>query len=64
MIKTIVAICALSFATLAIAQQGTAPAPPAGPTAAQCQQGWKQGQKWTKQQFEAACLKMKDGQKN
>jgi hypothetical protein len=64
MIKIIVSICALSFATLAVAQQGTAPTPPTGPTAAECQKGWQQGSKWAKEQFEAACLKIKEGQKN
>lgn len=41
----------------------TTPAPPVGPTAVECNQGWKEGSQWTKEQFTAACLKLKEGQK-
>jgi hypothetical protein len=55
----------LLFSTATIAQtQGTPPPPPTGPSAAQCQEGYKEGSQWTKQQFEAACLRIKEGQKN
>jgi hypothetical protein len=65
MTKTLATIFALSLCTtVASAQQGTPPPPPAGPTAVECQQGWKEDSRWTKAQFEAACLKIKEGQKN
>ena len=46
----------------AFAQQQPAPPPPAGPTVVQCNQGYKDGMQWTKEQFAAACLRLK--QKN
>ena len=36
---------------------------PNTPTIAQCQAGWKDGMDWTKEQFEAACLKVRQGSK-
>ena len=65
MVKIIATFCVLSFAsTVAVAQQQTAPPPPAGPTAVDCQQGWKEGSRWTQEQFTAACTKICEGQKN
>jgi hypothetical protein len=65
MVKIIAMLCALSFgSTIAVAQQQTPPPPPAGPTAADCQQGWKEGSRWTQEQFTAACTKLREGQKN
>jgi len=52
------------FSTAAVAQQGSTPPPPSGPTQVQCQEGYKQGMQWTKQQFEAASLKLKESNKN
>jgi len=63
MLRMTATILALSFgSSIALAQ--TAPPPPAGPTMVQCEQGWKQGSQWTKDQFEAACVKLREGKKN
>ena len=62
--KFVMAACALGLLSgSALAQKATTPPPPAGPTDVQCQQGWKQGMKWTKDQFQQACMKMKDSKK-
>ena len=65
MLKALTTICAVTlFSMAAVAQQGSAPPPPSGPTQVQCQEGHKQGMQWTKQQFETACLKFKESNKN
>jgi hypothetical protein len=62
MLKAISILCAVSFAATAAMAQ-TAPTPPKGPTAVECQQGWKDGSQWKKAEFEAACMKIKDREK-
>ena len=52
------------ISTAAVAQQGTAPPPPTGPTEMQCQEGYKEGMQWTRDQFTSACLKLREGKKN
>jgi hypothetical protein len=66
MLKVLATLCALSVGSaVALAQQQrTPPPPPTGPSAADCQQGWKADSKWTQQEFVAACAKIKEGQKN
>lgn len=60
-------LTALAFAGLfsgtVIAQTTTAPPPPAGPTAIQCREGWKDGMPWNKEAFEAACAKLRQSEK-
>jgi hypothetical protein len=58
----VTAFVASFVSSIALAQ--TAPPPPTGPSMAQCEQGWKQGSQWTKDQFEAACLKLRESKKN
>ncbi len=43
----------------AVAQTRTPPPPPKGPTVVQCNQGYKEGMGWTRQQFTQACRKLK-----
>jgi hypothetical protein len=62
MLKTIGILCAVTFAS-ATAMAQTAPVPPTGPTSVQCKDGWKEGMQWTKAQFEAACMKIREGEK-
>jgi hypothetical protein len=65
MLKVLATLCALSVGSAAaLAQQQTPPVPPIGPTAVDCQQGWKADSKWTQEQFTAACAKIREGQKN
>ena len=65
MVKVLATLCALSIgSTVALAQQQTPPPPPTGPSAADCQQGWKQDSRWTQEQFVSACTKIREGQKN
>ena len=65
MLKTIITTCATAFvASAAFAQTGTAPQPPMGPTEMQCQEGYKDGMQWTRDQFTAACAKLREGKKN
>lgn len=46
----------------ALAQTTPPPAPtPEVPTLAQCNEGYKDGMTWTKEQFEQACLKVRAG---
>ena len=35
------------------------PAPPAGPTIVQCNQGYQDGMPWTRQAFTAHCVKLR-----
>jgi hypothetical protein len=63
MLKAIVVMCAAALSTSALAQ-GTAPQPPIGPTEMQCQEGYKDGMQWTRDQFTAACAKLRDSKKN
>jgi hypothetical protein len=59
--RMIMSVCAAGmFASAALAQ--TTPAPPVGPTKVQCDQGYKEGSQWTKEQFTAACDKLRQGQ--
>jgi hypothetical protein len=65
MLKILATLCALGVGSAAaLAQQQTPPVPPTGPTAVDCQQGWKADSKWTQEQFTAACAKLREGQKN
>ena len=65
MLKIIAALCAVSLGSaVALAQQQTPPPPPTGPSAAECQQGWKADSKWSQQEFVSACAKIREGQKN
>jgi hypothetical protein len=65
MLKAIATIAAAALiSTAAVAQQGTAPPPPTGPTEMQCQDGYKEGMQWTRDQFTAACTKLREGKKN
>jgi Spy/CpxP family protein refolding chaperone len=60
MFKSSAIFCALSLlATAALAQTTSPPQPPMGPTQAQCDQGWKEGSQWTKDEFTTACQKLK-----
>jgi hypothetical protein len=64
MLKAIVTTCAMTaLATAAIAQQPT-PAPPIGPTALECQNGYKPGMQWTHDEFVSACAKLREGKQN
>lgn len=63
MLKAMVMTCAVAFSTAVLAQ-GTAPQPPIGPTEMQCQEGYKDGMQWTRDQFTAACAKLREGKKN
>lgn len=38
-----------------LAQTTAAPPPPLGPTALQCQEGYKQGMQWSQEEFTKAC---------
>lgn len=55
----------ITVATLgsAIAQTTAAPPPPVGPTAAQCQAGYKQGMEWTREAFTKACADLRNKDK-
>jgi hypothetical protein len=65
MLKAIVTTCAAALlSTAALAQTGTAPPPPTGPTAMQCQEGYKDGMQWTRDQFISACAKLNESKKN
>jgi len=65
MVKLFATVCLLGLgSSIAAAQQQTPPPPPVGPSAADCQQGWKDGSRWTQEQFVAACAKLREGQKN
>lgn len=61
MIKMLATVCALgAFSSAALAQ--TTPPPPIGPSKVQCDQGYREGSQWTKEQFTAACEKLRQGQ--
>ena len=62
MIKFIAAAFATSILATSVVAQ-TAPPPPAGPTIVECQNGYKDGMQWTKDQFEQACAKLRQGSK-
>jgi hypothetical protein len=64
MLKAIVTTCAVALFTTAALAQGTAPQPPMGPTEMQCQEGYKDGMQWTRDQFTAACAKLRESKKN
>ena len=65
MVKLFATVCLLGLgSSIAAAQQQSPPPPPVGPSAADCQQGWKDGSRWTQEQFVAACAKLREGQKN
>ena len=65
MLKAIATTAAAALiSTAAVAQQGTAPQPPMGPTEMQCQEGYKEGMQWTRDQFTAACEKLRESKKN
>jgi hypothetical protein len=64
MLKAIAMTAAAVLVSTAALAQGTAPQPPMGPTEMQCQEGYKEGMQWTRDQFTAACAKIRDGKKN
>lgn len=64
MLKAIVLMCAAAVVSTAALAQGTAPQPPMGPTEMQCQEGYKEGMQWTRDQFTAACAKLRESKKN
>jgi hypothetical protein len=64
MLKAIVVMCAAAVVSTAALAQGSAPQPPMGPTEMQCQEGYKQGMQWTRDEFTAACAKLREGRKN
>lgn len=49
-------LATLGFASSALAQTTPAPPPPTGPTIVQCNQGYKDGMPWTREQFTKACV--------
>jgi hypothetical protein len=59
-IASVLALGALSGS--ALAQATGTPPPPVGPTQVQCNQGWTANSQWSKEQFTAACAKLKQGQ--
>ena len=62
MLRIIALACAAGvFAGGAFAQTTPAPMPPTGPTQVQCDQGYQEGSRWTKDQFVAACVKLRQG---
>jgi hypothetical protein len=64
MLKAIVVAGAAAVMSSAALAQGTAPQPPIGPTEMQCQDGYKDGMQWTRDQFTAACAKLRESKKN
>jgi hypothetical protein len=48
----------------ALAQATGTPVPPIGPTKVECDQGYREGSRWTQQEFTAACAKLREGSGN
>ena len=46
-----------------LAQTSPAPPPPLGPTAVQCQDGYKEGMQWSKEAFTKACADLSNTKK-